>query len=84
MGCLAGGAIVQTLGAEMTASNWKWLFDRWAQIAQQLTTMNCTGSFGCDCPNTTALEELLGRRPLEVVLPSDVPQAVSTSLSGRI
>lgn len=29
MGCLAGGAIVQTLGAEMTASNWKWLFDRW-------------------------------------------------------
>ncbi|KAL3140309.1 hypothetical protein ABBQ38_004574 [Trebouxia sp. C0009 RCD-2024] len=28
MGCLAGGAIVQTLGAEMTASNWKWLFDR--------------------------------------------------------
>lgn len=30
MGCLAGGAIVQTLGAEMTASNWKWLFDRCA------------------------------------------------------
>ena len=30
MGCLAGGAIVQTLGAEMTAANWKWLFDRCA------------------------------------------------------
>ncbi|DBA76000.1 TPA: hypothetical protein ACH3X2_008930 [Trebouxia sp. C0005] len=28
MGCLAGGAIVQTLGAEMTQANWKWLFDR--------------------------------------------------------
>ena len=32
MGCLAGGAIVQTLGAEMTASNWKWLFDRCAEL----------------------------------------------------
>lgn len=29
MGCLAGGAIVQTLGAEMTPANWKWLFDRY-------------------------------------------------------
>lgn len=29
MGCLAGGAIVQTLGAEMTQANWKWLFDRY-------------------------------------------------------
>ena len=50
MGCLAGGAIVQTLGAEMTASNWKWLFDRWAHLAQQPAIMHGTGSFGCSCP----------------------------------
>lgn len=32
MGCLAGGAIVQTLGAEMTQANWKWLFDRYQTL----------------------------------------------------
>lgn len=37
MGCLAGGAIVQTLGAEMTAANWKWLFDRCARSNNVLT-----------------------------------------------
>lgn len=51
MGCLAGGAIVQTLGAEMTASNWKWLFDRWAHLAQQ---MNGTGLFGRSGPTQTS------------------------------
>ena len=28
IGCLAGGAIVQTVGAEMSPANWQWLFAR--------------------------------------------------------
>jgi sugar/nucleoside kinase (ribokinase family)/predicted Rossmann-fold nucleotide-binding protein len=28
IGCLAGGAVVQTLGSEMTPSNWHWLHQR--------------------------------------------------------
>jgi sugar/nucleoside kinase (ribokinase family) len=29
IGCLAGGAVVQTTGADMSPANWKWLFSRW-------------------------------------------------------
>ena len=29
IGCLAGGAIVQTVGAEMSPANWQWLFARY-------------------------------------------------------
>jgi bifunctional ADP-heptose synthase (sugar kinase/adenylyltransferase) len=28
LGCLAGGAVVQVLGAEMTQAAWRWLFAR--------------------------------------------------------
>lgn len=30
IGCMAGGAVVQTLGAEMSPANWEWLHARWA------------------------------------------------------
>lgn len=28
IGCLAGGAVVQSLGAELSPANWRWLFSR--------------------------------------------------------
>lgn len=28
MGCLSGGAVVQSVGAELTKDNWRWLFAR--------------------------------------------------------
>lgn len=28
LGCLAGGAVVQVVGAEMTPESWRWLFAR--------------------------------------------------------
>lgn len=28
IGCLAGGAVVQSVGAELSPSNWRWLFSR--------------------------------------------------------
>jgi bifunctional ADP-heptose synthase (sugar kinase/adenylyltransferase) len=30
LGCLAGGAVVQVVGAEMTQASWRWLFARCA------------------------------------------------------
>ena len=32
LGCLAGGAVVQALGAEMTRSTWRWLFARYGLL----------------------------------------------------
>lgn len=29
IGCLTGGAVVQTTGAELSAANWQWLFSRY-------------------------------------------------------
>ena len=28
LGCLAGGAVVQVVGAEMTPDSWRWVFAR--------------------------------------------------------
>jgi sugar/nucleoside kinase (ribokinase family) len=28
IGCLAGGAVVQSVGAELSPANWRWLFAR--------------------------------------------------------
>lgn len=32
IGCLAGGAVVQTVGAEMSPANWQWLFARCCRL----------------------------------------------------
>lgn len=32
VGCLAGGAVVQSLGAELSKDNWRWLFSRRALV----------------------------------------------------
>lgn len=32
LGCLAGGAVVQVVGAEMTQASWRWLFARCASL----------------------------------------------------
>jgi hypothetical protein len=37
LGCLAGGAVVQVVGAEMTQASWRWLFSRQAAVAAAAT-----------------------------------------------
>lgn len=32
LGCLAGGAVVQVVGAEMTPDSWRWVFARSAPL----------------------------------------------------
>lgn len=37
VGCLAGGAVVQSLGAELSKDNWRWLFARSESISSPET-----------------------------------------------
>ncbi len=39
LGCLAGGAVVQVVGAEMTQASWRWLFARCTTICLCLNNL---------------------------------------------
>ena len=41
LGCLAGGAVVQVVGAEMTPEAWRWLFARWELQLMPRAPMHC-------------------------------------------
>ncbi len=56
LGCLAGGAVVQVVGAEMTQVSWRWLFAR-CDLDFPPSVSNHTATYlhvlGClSCPRT--------------------------------
>lgn len=61
IGCLAGGAVVQSLGAELTKDNWRWLFARLHGELAAAVVRDSASAVSSELLACYALIERLGR-----------------------